>query len=119
MATASSTRSRPPRSRTAPKANATPRRPRAPRTLDAVIDAHVAEWVAAGLVERTEWPGRPLLRTPLPPAADVTFDAAAVERPNVDGEVRRRRRKTRRVALAATTALLARVTSAAAAAASE
>ena len=48
--------------------------------LEAEIEAAVAEWVAAGLVEPSEWLGRPLLATPLPAGAGVWFDRAAVER---------------------------------------
>jgi len=41
------------------------------------IDAAVARWVDEGLVVGTDWPGRPLLNTPLPCG---TFDEVAVER---------------------------------------
>jgi phage terminase large subunit-like protein len=46
------------------------------RKLWAEIDAAVEGWCVEGLVERSDWPGRPLIVTPLP--ADVTFDVVAV-----------------------------------------
>lgn len=54
---------------------------RAPRrsSIERKIEEHVEAWVAAGLVERTEWKGRPLLTTPLP-TKGVVFDPDAVER---------------------------------------
>lgn len=49
--------------------------------LTGLIDAAVERWCADGLVERSEWDGRPLISTPMPKAGSgVTFDAAAVER---------------------------------------
>lgn len=44
------------------------------------IDAAVARWIDAGLVEPSEWTGRPLLATKLPSGPGVHFDEAAVER---------------------------------------
>lgn len=55
---------------------------RAARSLEAeaVIDGWVARWIGEGLVEATEWAGRPLISTPLPWGGDIEFDPARVER---------------------------------------
>lgn len=54
---------------------AAPRRSSIERQLDEAVE----RWADAGLIERTEWRGRPLLSTPLP-RKGVYFDEAAVER---------------------------------------
>lgn len=53
------------------------RRPKASWTE---VDAAIDRWVEAGLVERSDWHGVPLLATPLPRVAGIWFDAEAVER---------------------------------------
>lgn len=90
MASSTST---PPRKRAAPtaaaprkratspaKAAPTPRRPRKARTMEELVDEHVARWAREGLLELTGWQGAPHLRTALPSGPDVEFDPARVER---------------------------------------
>ena len=90
MASSTST---PPRKRAAPpaaaprkratspaKAAPTARRPRKARTMEELVDEHVARWAREGLLELTGWKGAPHLRTALPSGPDVEFDPARVER---------------------------------------
>lgn len=48
--------------------------------LERKIDKAIARWVEEGLVEPSDWTGRPLLSTKLPSGAGVYFDEAAVVR---------------------------------------
>lgn len=54
-------------------------RPPRRSSTERAIDEHLELWISAGLVQRTDWSGRPLLHTRLP-SKGVVFDAAAVER---------------------------------------
>jgi phage terminase large subunit-like protein len=49
-------------------------------SIEKQIDAAVAGWITAGLVQETSWKGRPLLTTRLPAGRDIVFDPDKVER---------------------------------------
>ena len=63
-----------------PVARATKARATSSTELARQIDRAVARWVEEGLVDATEWAGRPLLATKLPSGPGIHFDAEAVER---------------------------------------
>ena len=48
--------------------------------LERQIESAIARWVDEGLVEQSDWTGRPLLHTKLPSGPGIHFDEAAVVR---------------------------------------